>query len=382
LDAEDASVDDAMKGIGRRSTDSYILPFASFELGNETIKNIRLRVGRSDFTGADMLLGADFFLSHRVFVAQSQHRLYFTYNGGPVFRLDDDGVWSKPFASTAVPSDPRAARTVATSAAAAQDVSVLRRHAAAAAARRDFNGAIRDLDQAIAVEPDNPDLYLDRARWKLSSSAGADGMGDLDKALKLKPDYAEALVARGHLRLAAGKVEQADDDFAAAFKAGLEQPDLELQIAEAYSKTRHFDRAVARYDAWIAQNPQSFDFDKALNGRCWARALWGRELDKALVDCDQALRRGSRLAGVYDSRGMVHLRRGEFALAVTDYTAALKLQPKAAASLYGRGLARQKAGDTAGGEVDLRAATAIEPKIAEWMAGYGITASTVVVANS
>jgi hypothetical protein len=45
-------------------------------------------------------------------------------------------------------------------------------------------------------------------------------------------------------------------------------------------------------------------------------------------------------------------------------------------------VARQKAGDTAGGEVDLRAATAIEPKIAEWMAGYGITASTVVVANS
>ena len=34
-----------------------------------------------------MLIGADFFLSHRVYVANSQRKLYFTYNGGPVFNL-------------------------------------------------------------------------------------------------------------------------------------------------------------------------------------------------------------------------------------------------------------------------------------------------------
>jgi hypothetical protein len=32
-----------------------------------------------------MLLGADFFLSHRIFVSNEQHKVYFTYNGGPVF---------------------------------------------------------------------------------------------------------------------------------------------------------------------------------------------------------------------------------------------------------------------------------------------------------
>ena len=34
-----------------------------------------------------MLIGADFFLSHHVYVANSQRKLYFTYNGGPVFNL-------------------------------------------------------------------------------------------------------------------------------------------------------------------------------------------------------------------------------------------------------------------------------------------------------
>ena len=32
-----------------------------------------------------MLLGADFLRSHRVLVAHSQRKIYFTYAGGPVF---------------------------------------------------------------------------------------------------------------------------------------------------------------------------------------------------------------------------------------------------------------------------------------------------------
>jgi hypothetical protein len=33
-----------------------------------------------------MLLGADFLRAHRVLVAHSQRKLYFTYTGGPVFQ--------------------------------------------------------------------------------------------------------------------------------------------------------------------------------------------------------------------------------------------------------------------------------------------------------
>jgi hypothetical protein len=33
-----------------------------------------------------MLLGADFLLAHRVLVAHSQRRIYFTYAGGPMFQ--------------------------------------------------------------------------------------------------------------------------------------------------------------------------------------------------------------------------------------------------------------------------------------------------------
>lgn len=380
LVADDASADEAVRGIGRRATDSYIVPFSSFEIGNETIKNIRLQVAKADYPGPDMLLGADFFLSHHVLVSRSQRRLYFTYNGGPVFRLDDAGVRSNPFAAVTA-AEQKAAASAGDGKPEGLDADALRRRAAAAASRHDFAHAFVDLDRAIALQPNDAELYYDRAVWRLASRAAPDA-ADVETALKLKADYADALILRAHMRLAAGELDSAGADFDAAAKAAPDRPGLELEAAQAFTQALQFDRAIARYDVWIAKNRTSFDMADALNGRCWARTLWGRDLDKALADCDLALRRGSRLASVLDSRGMVHLRRGEFALAIADYSEALRLQPKLAPSLYGRGLARQKAGDSAGAEADLRTALALDPKIAEQMKALGITGATVVVASA
>lgn len=77
-------------GVDRRGTQSWIAPVEAFEIGGEQIKNTRLRVAAGGAAGLgepDMLLGFDFFMSHRVFVSNSQHKVYFTYVGGPVFNL-------------------------------------------------------------------------------------------------------------------------------------------------------------------------------------------------------------------------------------------------------------------------------------------------------
>jgi predicted aspartyl protease len=77
-----------IRGIGKGAVRTYIAPFESFKFADaEEIKHTRLRIADVDLSDADMLMGVDFFLSHRIFVANSQHRLYFTYNGGPVFNL-------------------------------------------------------------------------------------------------------------------------------------------------------------------------------------------------------------------------------------------------------------------------------------------------------
>ena len=74
-------------GLGHKVHKTWITRFSSFKIGDEEIQHAQLRFGDIDLIEADMLIGADFFLSHRVYVASSQNRLYFTYNGGPVFDL-------------------------------------------------------------------------------------------------------------------------------------------------------------------------------------------------------------------------------------------------------------------------------------------------------
>jgi predicted aspartyl protease len=88
-------------GIGRKAVDYWASPFESFAIGNETIRNPTLRfadvfkdaafanaAGRMSTYFADlpqMVLGVDFLRAHRVYVARSQRKLYFTYTGGTVF---------------------------------------------------------------------------------------------------------------------------------------------------------------------------------------------------------------------------------------------------------------------------------------------------------
>jgi hypothetical protein len=74
-------------GFGRGTIASGIAPFASFRLGSEEVRNTRLRIGQFDDSAFDMFIGADFFLSHHVYVANGQHKVYFTCNGGRLFDL-------------------------------------------------------------------------------------------------------------------------------------------------------------------------------------------------------------------------------------------------------------------------------------------------------
>lgn len=72
-------------GIDSDDIKTWVGRFASVRIGDEEIKNAQLEIGDSEAYDWDVLIGADFFLAHHVYVANSQHRLYFTYEGGQVF---------------------------------------------------------------------------------------------------------------------------------------------------------------------------------------------------------------------------------------------------------------------------------------------------------
>jgi tetratricopeptide (TPR) repeat protein len=337
--------------------------FASFKLGDEEIKNTPLLIGDMQLPGVDMLVGADFFLSHRVYVSNTQHKIYFTYNGGPVFNLDTDTP-----AATAAASE----TTAAADADAPQDAAGLARRAAASAARRNFPDAIADLTRAMALAPNDPDYVYDRARAELANHQPLLGVADLNQAIKMKPDDIPARVARAVIYWAMGQPTEARADLETASRLADKQSAARLEVAEAYAGMNMLKEALTQLDQWIAENPHDERLARALNNRCWARAQLNVDLDKALADCNAALRLDPGNPSWLDSRGLVELRMGVFDKSIADYDDALRLRPTEAWSLYGRGLAELRKGLTAPGQADLKAATALRPRLPEEARAIGL----------
>jgi tetratricopeptide (TPR) repeat protein len=344
------------RGIGRGTANTWIAPFASFRIGDEEVRNTRLRFGDVSLEDADMLIGADFFLSHRVFVANSQHKLYFTYNGGPVFNLS-----SNPEAQ---PAD---------AAPESGDASAFSRRGAAFAARHAYKDAIAELTRACELAPDNSAYFYERGTIRIADSQTALAKADFEQAIQLKPDYVEALVARAALRRFEGDKAGAGSDLDAADRFAAKEADIRFAMAIIYEQAGMFEPAVTQYDLWIAAHDRDVKLATALNGRCWNRALWNHDLDKALNDCSAALKLNSNSAAILDSRGLVRLRLGQFDKSIADYDEALRLEPKIAWSLYGRGVDELRKGMKSAGQADIDAATALRPSLPEEAREYGIT---------
>ncbi len=349
------------RGIGERPAETWIGRFGSLNLGGEEIRNIGLRF--ADFSlpdDTDLLLGMDFFRSHRIYVSKSQNTVYFTYNGGQVFDLSVLHDAPAPAPAPAAEAGGEAPQNGEP-----RDAQGFKIRGAAYAARRQFDLAFADYDRAIALGPDDPSNYYDRAAARLENHQPVLAMDDLGHALQLKPDDVPSLMLRGQLRLGNKDKEGATADFRAARRLAAADSSLSLRIAQSYASVHDYPTAIAEYDRWIGENPRDARVAVALKSRCWCRAAIGMDLDLALADCDKSISQGNDDSDAYNSRGLVHLRRGEFAGALADYTKALKLQPKSASAMYGLGLTELRQGNQAKGEADLQAAAVLDGAIAD-----------------
>ncbi len=371
-----------MSGFGKSTIRTWIATFPVLKIGDEEVHNARLHFG--DLGSPDMLLGSDFFLSHRIYVANSQDRLYFTYNGGPVFNLNPQRKAQAGTGNPAASSDGAAPQPPAPAAAASadttepttdstpEDAAVIARHAAALAARRDFEHALEEFTRACELAPGEPTFYFQRARVRLNLRQFALAASDLDQALKLKPDYLDAVVTRAELNLFKKDRAAAVTDLDTADRLAAKESDIRFTLAALYERADRPEQALSQLDLWIPVHSQDVRLPQAFNQRCWNRALEGRQLDLALEDCNAGLRRNSNSPQLLDSRGLVYLRSGKLDKAIADYNAALKINPKIAWSLYGRGVAEMRKGMTSQGEADMAAAAALAPRLSETAKKLGV----------
>jgi predicted aspartyl protease len=100
-------------GLAGKPIDTTTAVFPTLVIGQESVQNAKLciadlfgkdteirlgsNIAHSVFDNPGMVIGADFFMAHRIYVARSQGKIYFTYKGGPIFQHVE--------ANTPAPSD-------------------------------------------------------------------------------------------------------------------------------------------------------------------------------------------------------------------------------------------------------------------------------------
>ncbi len=363
-----------VRGIGRKEIPTWIAPFATFAIGDEEVRNTRLRIGDLWLEDIDMLLGADFFLSHHIYVANDQHKIYFSYNGGPVFNLATPKVPPKQ-------DDEKTGIAVASPAAAAAalpspNASELARRGAAAAARRDYASALADLTHACELDPSQGNFFYERSRVYLMTGKPDAALADINRALQLMPTDTPSLLLRAGLRQKAGQQTDADADLQLVTNTISQMSDDRFEVAEMYFLADQLPESLAQFDIWVKYHAYDAKLPYALIGRCWAHGALNSALHEAENDCNRALRligkANSAYADTLADRGLVRLRLDNVKGALEDYEASLVNEPKHAWPLYGRGLCRLRLGQKAQGDADLAAATAIRPGIGAEAAKYGL----------
>lgn len=389
-------------GLGDKPVKVWVAPIATFEIGGEKIEHTHVLIGDIGLENADMMLGADFFLAHHIYVAYSQSKLYFTYNGGPVFDLNARRPPAQPAAATtnAAVAATQAGAFQSTSAAADQtpaageptDAAGFMRRGMAETSRGELSQAIADLTRACSLA-DDADCHYRRglAYWRNHNPQLA--LADFNDAVKLAPADYDAHMARAELQLPQLQAG-VRGDLDAVDQSAPQQADLRLRLAMQYGSIGQYAAAVHQLDLWIQYHPEDVRVYEALGSRCWARAAANVELDQALADCDHAVHaqlveshsafwrlthRGASGPGwLLRNRSLVYLRLGDLDKAIADDDAALQqADPEdstaSAYPRYLRGLAELRKGLKSQGLADLAAARKLQPEIDKHYAGMGLT---------
>lgn len=132
---------------------------------------------------------------------------------------------------------------------------------------------------------------------------------------------------------------------------------------------KEFDLAIAASSESLTKNPGNAN---ALNFRCFARGVAGKEFDEALADCEAALKLVPNSPRILDSIAFLSYRQQRYQEALDNYNAVLKIKGDRANTLFMRGVVKIRLGDLSGATADINAARALNPDVDTIFAGYGI----------
>lgn len=223
----------------------------------------------------------------------------------------------------------------------------------------DTSEAIKDFNEALRLQPDNPFAYRRRGVARSSEENYQNALEDLNKAIALQPDNAYAYVDRGIVLAMMGNRKAFIQDFDRALRLEPDSAAIYNKRGTARSILQDDKGAIEDYTAAIRFAPQSaYLYYKKLGDVRSAE----KDYKTAIENYSEAIRLEPNYAPAYVSRGIVQALMGQTSF-TEDFDTALRLQPDNAWLYSYRGNARFLLKDKQGGIADYNKAMSLFPQL-------------------
>ena len=256
----------------------------------------------------------------------------------------------------------------------------------------DYVLSIQYFNQVIHLKPYLAEPYFYRAIAKIQLEDYQGALRDCDAAIERNPFAPGCYYARGYIYRQLDQLEKAEEDYTQALRFSPENRTYMLLRADTRAEMERYDEALEDIDQMLKREPQSStvwsekgricilkkdtmealdafehasQYDKT-NPAVWSalgvtNLMLERE-DEAYVQLSQAINLGSKWAGDYINRGVIHYRRHNYRGSLADYDQAVKIAPRDADCYYNRGVMRQEVGDYNNALEDLNTAISLAPE--------------------
>lgn len=228
---------------------------------------------------------------------------------------------------------------------------------------RDYEGAIKEFDRVLRIDPNFVEAYYRRGLAKFDSGNLEGALADFTQALALNPDWLEVYFSRGLARLALGQIQESledayravsiDANYAPAYYlraiARRKLGEIEIAIsnfkraAELYLDRK--DAANARQCLAAIQELKSQQ--KTVNAQAEFQQFYHNALQKvkagkyreALEDFNWAIQLNPNDIDAYYHRGTIYLKLKQYWDAISDFDRVVQQQSDRAEAYFHRAIA-------------------------------------------
>ncbi len=254
--------------------------------------------------------------------------------------------------------------------------------AAAYIRKGDFERALPDLNEGVRLDPRHVGIRSVFGYFYNKKGDYEHAMAEVTESLRLAPQYPYAFNTRGEIYENKGEYVHALADFRTALAADPDKTQrLGLESAEAITRVEGKLAAITGGDwARCARAPDREDGISACTRLITARKLGGADLgqvhvlravgygrfrgdyDLAIADYSEGMRLDPSIVASYAGRGTSYLRKGNLDLALKDLNEGLRRNPNNSAVHNGLGAYHLAKGDYGSALVEFNTAIRLQPQ--------------------